>query len=86
MTAKKFSWLSKIGTKRTDTIAKGVKKLGKFLGAQLRHPAVGTFLRDEAGIAASTGFNPETAAPLMGARAAQEGVNILGRTAHHYLK
>ena len=51
---------------------------------QLKHPAVGNFIRDQAAIAASTGLNPETAAPLMGARAAQEGLAIAQRTAHHY--
>ena len=65
-------------------VAKGVKKIGKFAIKQLHHPAVGRFVADQAAIAASTGFNPEVAAPLMGARAAQEGLAIAERTARHF--
>ena len=64
--------------------AKGVKKVGNFAIKQLNHPAVGRFIADQAAIAASTGFNPEVAAPLMGARAAQEGLAIAQRTAIHF--
>ena len=41
-------------------------------------------MSDQAAIAASTGFNPEVAAPLMGARAAQEGLAIAQRMANHF--
>ena len=86
MRAGKLPWFSKNGTKRINTIAKGVKRVAKFGLNQLKHPAVGKFMADQATIAASTGFNPEVAAPLMGARAAQEGVAIAQRTARHYLR
>ena len=65
-------------------VAKGVKKVGKFAIKQLQHPAVGRFVADQAAIAASTGFNPKVAAPLMGARAAQEGLAIAERTARRF--
>ena len=85
MRAVKLPWLQKNGVKRLGgMVAKGVKKVGKFAMKQLQHPAVGNFMRDQAAIAASTGFNPETAAPLMGARAAQEGLAIAQRTARHF--
>ena len=82
MKAVKLPWLQKNGMKRVGgMVAKGVKKVGKFAIKQLQHPAVGRFVADQAAIAASTGFNPEVAAPLMGARAAQEGLAIAQRTA-----
>ena len=85
MKAVKLPWLQKNGMKRIGgTIAKGVKKIGKFAIKQLHHPAVGRFVADQAAIAASTGFNPEVAAPLMGARAAQEGLAIAQRTVNHF--
>ena len=85
MKAVKLLWLQKNGMKRIGgTIAKGVKKIGKFAIKQLHHPAVGRFVADQAAIAAWTGFNPEVAAPLMGARAAQEGLAIAQRTANHF--
>ena len=85
MKAVKLPWLQKNGMKRVGgVVAKGVKKIGKFAMKQLKHPAVGRFVADEAAIAASTGFNPEVAAPLMGARAAQEGLAIAQRTANHF--
>ena len=85
MRAVKLPWLQKNGMKRIGgVVAKGVKKVGKFAAKQLQHPAVGRFVSDEAAIAASTGFNPEVAAPLMGARAAQEGAAILQRIANHF--
>ena len=85
MRAVKLPWLQKNGMKRLGgTVAKGVKKVGKFAMKQLQHPAVGRFVTDEAAIAASTGFNPEVAAPLMGARAAQEGLAIAERTARRF--
>ena len=84
MRAAKLPWLQKNGMKQMGVIARGVKKIGKFAAKQLQHPAVGRFVADQAAIAASTGFNPEVAAPLMGARAAQEGLAIAQRTAHHY--
>ena len=80
----KLPWFENNGMKRTGVIAKGVKKIRKFTIKQLPHPAVGRFVADQAAIAASTGFNPEVAAPLMGARAAQEGLAIAQRTAHHF--
>ena len=86
MKATKLPFFSKNGTKRIGAIAKGVKKVAKFGMKQLQHPAVGKFLSDQATIAASSGFNPEVAAPLMGARAAQEGVAIAQRTANRYLR
>jgi len=87
MKAVKLPWLQKNGMKRVGgLVAKGVKKVGKFAMKQLQHPAVGNFIRDQAAIAASTGFNPdsEVGAPLMGARAAQEGLAIAQRTAYHF--
>ena len=85
MKAVKLPWLQKNGMKRVGgMVAKGVKKVGKFAIKQLHHPAVGRFIADQAAIAASTGFNPEVAAPLMGARAAQEGLAIAQRTARHF--
>ena len=84
MTGVKLAWLQKNGMKRTGVLARGMKKIGNFAIKQLQHPAVGRFVADQAAIAASTGFNPEVAAPLMGARAAQEGLAIAQRTAHHY--
>ena len=85
MKAVKLPWLQKNGMKRVGgLVAKGVKKIGKFAIKQLHHPAVGRFVADQAAIAASTGFNPEVAAPLMGARAAQEGLAIAQRTANHF--
>ena len=84
MTGVKLAWLQKNGTKRTGAIARGMKKVAKFGLKQLQHPAVGRFVADQAAIAASAGFNPEVAAPLMGARAAQEGLAIAQRTATHY--
>ena len=85
MKAVKLPWLQKNGMKRVGgLVAKGVKKIGKFAIKQLHHPAVGRFVADQAAIAASTGFNPEVAAPLMGARAAQEGMAIAQRTANHF--
>jgi len=85
MKAVKLPWLQKNGMKRVGgLVAKGVKKIGKFAMKQLQHPAVGNFIRDQAAIAASTGFNPEVAAPLMGARAAQEGLAIAERTARRF--
>ena len=85
MKAVKLPWLQKNGMKRAGgLVAKGVKKVGKFAIKQLQHPAVGRFVTDQAAIAASTGFNPEVAAPLMGARAAQEGLAIAQRTARHF--
>jgi hypothetical protein len=85
MKAVKLPWLQKNGMKRVGgLVAKGVKKIGKFAIKQLQHPAVGNFIRDQAAIAASTGFNPEVAAPLMGARAAQEGLAIAERTARRF--
>jgi len=64
------------GTKKLISMARGMKK-------QLQHPAVGKFLRDEALIAATSGFNPEVAAPVMAARAGQEAINTIGRTWRH---
>ena len=85
MKAVKLPWLQKNGMKRVGgMVARGVKKIGKFAIKQLEHPAVGRFVADQAAIAASTGFNPEVAAPLMGARAAQEGLAIAQRTARHF--
>ena len=85
MRAVKLPWLQKNGMKRVGgMVARGVKKIGKFAIKQLQHPAVGHFVADQAAIAASTGFNPEVAAPLMGARAAQEGLAIAQRTARHF--
>ena len=80
----KLPWFQKNGMKRTGAIAKRVKKIGKFAIKQLQHPAVGRFVADQAAIAASTGFNPEAAVPLMGARAAQEMLVVEQRTAKHY--
>jgi hypothetical protein len=62
--------------KKVASFARGVKK-------QLRHPAVGKFLRDEAVIAASTGFNPEVAGLPMAARAGKEVIDTLARTWRH---
>jgi len=85
MRAVKLPWLQKNGMKRVGgLVAKGVKKVGKFAIKQLQHPAEGRFVADQAAIAASTGFNPEVAAPLMGARAAQEGLAIAERTARRF--
>jgi len=84
MTGAKLAWFQKNGIKRTGAIARGVKKVAKFGLKQLQHPAVGRFVADQAAIAASTGFNPEVAAPLMGARAAQEALAVAQRTAKHY--
>ena len=44
----------------------------KFGPKQLQHPPVSQLIVDRANIAASTGFNPATAAPPIGALAAQE--------------
>ena len=82
MTGAKLACFQKNGIKRTG--ARGVKKVAKFGLKQLQHPAVGRFVADQATIAASTGFNPEVAASLMGARAAQEGLAIAQRIAKHY--
>ena len=85
MRAVKLPWLQKNGMKRVGgMVAKGVKKVGKFAIKQLQHPAVGRFVADQAAIAASTGFNPEVAALLMGARAAQEGLAIAERTTRRF--
>ena len=85
MKAVKLPWLQKNGMKRVGgLVARGVKKIGKFAIKQLQLPAVGRFVADQAAIAASTGFNPEVAAPLMGARAAQEGLAIAERKARRF--
>lgn len=87
MTSLKRNFFRAIATKKIPTgISKGVKRLGNFARAQLKHPAVANFIRDQAGIAAMSGFNPEVAGPAMAARTAQEGVAIAERTARHFGK
>ena len=73
------------GTKNLPAkVTKGAKRVGNFALHQLKYPAVGNFIREQAGILAATGFNPKIAAPAMAARAAEEGVAIAGRTARHF--
>ena len=61
------------------------KKIFQYGVGQMKHPAVGNFLRDAAGMAVAARGNPEIAVPMIAARAAQEGVSIAERTARHYL-
>ena len=85
MTVLKRNFFRSIATKKLPaTVTKGAKRLTNFARGQLKHPAVANFIRDQAGIAAASGFNPEVAAPAMAARTAQEGVSIAERTARHY--
>ena len=87
MVSLKRSFVSSIATKKLPAaVSKATKKIGAFALQQLKHPAVGTFLRDQAGILAASGFNPEVAAPAMAARTAQEGANIIDRTLHRYVR
>ena len=58
----------------------------KFIGEQLRHPAVKDFVSDTAGIMAVSGGNPQLAGAMLGQRAAEEGVNVMNRTIDHNLK
>ena len=79
--ATKRNFFRSIATKKLpSSVARGVKKIGNFALGQLKHPAVGNFIRDQAGILAATGFNPEVAAPAMAARAGQEAIDVVGRT------
>ena len=85
MVSLKCNFLRSIATKKLPAaVTKGAKRVGNFALQQLKHPAVGNFIRDQAGILAATGFNPELAAPAMAARAAEEGVAIAGRTARRF--
>ena len=87
MTVLKRNFFRSIATKKLPaTVTKGAKKIAQFARAQLKHPAVANFIRDQAGIAAMSGFNPEVAGPAMAARTAQEGVAIAERTARHFGK
>ena len=81
----KRNFFRSIATKKLPaSVTKGAKRINQFAREQMRHPAVANFIRDQAGIAAASGFNPEIAAPAMAARTAQEGVDIAARTARHY--
>ena len=87
MTSLKRNFFRAIGTKKLPaSVTKGAKRIGNFARAQLQHPAVANFIRDQAGIAAMSGFNPEVAAPAMLACTAQEGVDIASRTARHFAR
>ena len=57
----------------------------EFAKEQIKHPAAGNFVKDAAMIGIASGGNPYAAAPMLGARAAQEGADIMSRTANHYL-
>ena len=78
----KRNFFRAIATKMVPaTVSKGAKKIAQFARAQLKHPAVANFVRDIAGIAAASGFNPEVAMPAIAARTPQAGVDIAARTA-----
>lgn len=68
------------GMKKAQVIG---SKAGKFIKDQLRHPAAKNFAMDAVKIGALSGGNPEVAGPMLAARAAQEGSDIIGRSAHH---
>lgn len=67
-----------------DAIMRGVKKAGNFIKDQLKHPATQQLALDSAGILAMNGGNVETAAPMLGARLAQEAGAATERTIRHY--
>ena len=87
MTVLKRNFFRAIATKKVPSaVSKGAKKISQFARAQLRHPAVANFVRDTAGIAAASGFNPEVAMPAIAARTALEGIYIAFRTARHFVQ
>ena len=87
MTVLKRNFFRTIAAKKLPAaVTKGAKKIGQFALQQMKHPAVARFARDQAGIYAASGFNPEVAAPAMAARTAQEGVDVLQRTARHFAR
>ena len=87
MTVLKRNFFRAIATKKLPSaVSKGAKEVAQFARAQLKHPAVANFVRDTAGIAAASGFNPEVAMPAIAARTAQEGIDIASRTARHFAR
>ena len=71
-------------SKMKSDFSRGMKKVGNFLGQQLKHPAVAQLATDSAGILASSGGNPEMAGAMLGQRLAQEGAATVNRTINHY--
>lgn len=82
----KRNWLKSIAVKRLlmNTASRGAKKIFQYSVKQMKHPAVGQFLQDVAGIAAGTGGNLEAAGPMIASRGIQEAGNIAMRTAKHH--
>lgn len=81
----KRNWLKSIAAKRLpiNTGARGAKKIFQYGLKQMKHPAVGQYLRDVAGIAAMSGGNLEAAGPMIAGRSIEEAGNIALRTAKH---
>ena len=86
MVSLKRTWLRSVATKKLPALlnSRGAKKVFQFGVKQLKHPAVGNYLKDVASMAIASGGNPEVAGPMIAARTAQEGAAIIGRTARHY--
>lgn len=66
------------------SLMRGVKQGANFLKGQLNHPAAKQLAADSAGIIAGTGGNLEAAAPMLGARLAEEAGATVDRTIRHY--
>ena len=70
----KTNFFRVITTKKFPSlVSRGSKNIAPFASAQLKHPAVCNFLRDTAGIAAASEFNPKVAMSVITARTAQKG-------------
>ena len=84
----KRTWMKSIGSKKISQLmnSKGAKRVFQYGLGQLKHPAVKQFAKDMVGIGVASGGNLEAAAPMMAARASQEGMNIAGRTVNHFLR
>ena len=88
MVSLKRTWLRSVATKKLPALlnSRGAKKMFQYGVKQLKHPAVGNYLKDVAGMAIASGGNPEVAGPMIAARTARHYASpMVGQPAANFM-